>query len=258
MLLAIDVGNTNTVLGVFKKARLVESFRFSTDERRTSDELSVLVQGIFNNSGLKISEVDAVIVSCVVPPARIHLRNMLQKTFGIEPLMVEPGIKTGMPILYDNPKEVGADRIVNGVAAYEKYGGPIVVVDFGTATTFDLISEKGEYIGGAIAPGLEISADALFKAAARLYRVDIQKPTSVIGKTTMHSMQSGLYYGYISLVDGMLERIMAEVKQPLKVAATGGLARLISTESKHLKNVDRNLTLEGLRIIYQRNRPMDR
>lgn len=254
MLLVFDVGNTNIVLGVFDDSRLVVDWRLSTARHRTADEYGMLLRDLFESQGLTFSRVKAVVLSSVVPPLNFPLEQMCKKYFGFQPLIVGPGIKTGMPIKYENPREVGADRIVNAVAGYEIYGGPLIIVDFGTATTFCAISERGEYLGGAIAPGIGISTEALFARAAKLPRVEITKPPTVIGKTTVNSMQSGIFYGFVGQVDEIARRIKQELKGDPTVVATGGLADLIFTESKMIDKVDHLLTLTGLRIIYERNK----
>ena len=258
MLLAIDVGNTNTVLGLYKlegdQPELAAHWRVTTHRAQTSDEYGVLFVNLFEMNGMKTSQVTHIMISSVVPPVDSTLRQVCETYFHVQPLFVEPGIKTGMPVLVDNPAELGADRLVNAIAAFERYGGPCIVVDFGTATTFDVISAKGEYLGGAISPGLGISADALFSRAARLGRIDIKRPAKVIGTNTVTHLQTGLYYGYIGLTDGIIERIIAELGQPARVIATGGLARQISGDSRYISEIDDMLTLDGLRILFERNR----
>ena len=258
MLLALDVGNTNTVLGLYKldgeKPELAAHWRVTTHHHQTSDEYGVLFVNLFEMYGFTHSNVHHIIISSVVPPVESTLRDVCAKYFNVQPLFVEPGIKTGMPVLVDNPAELGADRLVNAIAAFERYGGPCVVVDFGTATTFDVVSGKGEYLGGSIAPGIGISADALFARAARLGRVDIKRPAKVIGTNTVTHIQSGLYYGYIGLVDGILARIIEELCAEPRVIATGGLARQISGDSRYIKEIDDMLTLDGLLILFERNR----
>jgi type III pantothenate kinase len=260
MLLVIDVGNTNTVLGVFdaKSAesgagRLLAHWRVSTAKTQMVDEYGVLFRNLFAMHGLEVSSVQGIVISSVVPPLDSTLREVCERYFHSRPLFIEPGVKTGMPVHYDNPAEVGADRIVNSVAAFEKYGGPCIVVDFGTATTFDVVSRKGEYMGGIITPGIGISADALFERTARLPRVDIRKPPRVLATNTVNSLQSGLYYGYLGLIDGILERLIAELGENVTVVATGGLATLMGGGSKYIREIDDLLTLDGLRIIYERN-----
>src|SRR5437899_3289799 len=253
MLLAIDVGNTNTVLGVFDANRLRDSFRVQTEKDRTGDEYGLQLKALFDFAGLRIADVHDVIVSSVVPPMVFPLEQMAKRFFGRKPLFVGPGIKTGMPVLYENPREVGADRIVNAVAAYEKWPQGLVVVDFGTATTFDVVTPKGEYLGGAISPGIAISMEALFHRTSKLPRVAFDKPSLVVGRNTVASMQSGLVFGYAGLVDSICSRMAEELGFPGKLVATRGPAPLIADVSKRIEVVDDQLTLDGLRIIYQRN-----
>jgi type III pantothenate kinase len=254
MLLVIDVGNTNTVLGIYQGQQLLHDWRLTTDKSRTVDEYAMLSHELFGLSGLHFTDIDDVIISCVVPPMLTTLGGLCEKYFKLKPYIVGPGIKTGMPILYDNPKEVGADRIVNAVAAFEKHRCCLIVVDFGTATTFDYISARGEYLGGAIAPGLVISTEALFDRASKLPRVEFSRPPQVIAKNTVNSIQSGIYYGYVGLVDGIVGRMREESKGAPLVVATGGISPLMAGSSQTIDIVDPNLTLEGLQIIYARNK----
>ncbi len=254
MLLAIDIGNTNTVLGLFSETgERIADWRLTTHRAQTVDEYGVLFRNLFSLRGIEVSAVDAIIVSSVVPPIDSTVREMCKHYFGHQPLFVEPGVKTGISIRTDNPAEIGADRIVNSVAAFHKYGGPCIVVDLGTATSFDVISKQGEFLGGAIAPGLGISADALFSRAARLMRVDIRRPEKVIGTNTIETLQIGLYYGYLGLIDGILERMILELGEKTHVVATGGLAAQIAPDSRFITTVDDWLTLDGLRLVYERN-----
>lgn len=262
MLLAIDVGNTNIVLGVFDGERLVHSWRLTTMRERTSDEVGILVTHLFEHRHIPVDAVDGIIISSVVPPLTGTMTAMAKKYFGTDALTVEPTTKIGMPVLYERPEEVGADRIVNAVAAYEFYGRQdhraLVCVDFGTATTFDAISAKGEYLGGVICPGVQISADALFQRAARLPRVEVRKPPSLIGRTTVGSIQSGLFYGYVAMVEGLVRRMREELggatsNARVSCIGTGGLAEIIAAETAVIETVNPDLTLHGLRIVWERN-----
>jgi type III pantothenate kinase len=260
MLLAIDVGNTNIVLGVFEGKRLVKSWRLVTLRERTGDEIGILVTQLFVSSGLDPQNVDGIILASVVPPLTRPMEEMAAEYFGRPPLTVDPGVNTGMPVLYTPPSDVGADRVVNAVAAYEMFGRaervPVIVVDFGTATTFDAISEAGEYVGGVICPGIGISADALFQRAARLPRVDVRKPPSIIGQTTVTSIQAGLFFGYVSMVDGIVQRMRRELPSGDRAAciATGGMADVLASETAAIQRVEPDLTLQGLRLIFDRQK----
>jgi type III pantothenate kinase len=254
LLLTIDVGNTNTVYGVFDGATLLHQFRVESSRSKTADEYAVTLRELLAMASVPAADVKHAIVASVVPALTEPMVALCKRAFGCQALVVGPGIKSGMPILYENPKEVGADRIVNAVAAYEHVRGAVIVVDFGTATTFDCVTPKGEYLGGVIAPGLQISAEALFARAAKLPRVEIAKPAKVVGRNTLQSMQSGIVYGYVGLVDGIADRLLEELDYPCRVIATGGLAPLIAPMSKRIEEVDDMLTLTGLRILFERNR----
>ena len=253
MLLAVDVGNTNISFGVFDGTRLVHHVRSESARSRTADEFAVMIHQMMVMRGVDPTSIHHAILASVVPPLTDTITDMVSAAFGCQPQVVGPGTKTGMRVLYESPREVGADRIVNAVAAFAWAGSAVIVVDFGTATTFDCVTPDGDYLGGVIAPGIEISAEALFARASRLHRVDISKPERVVGRTPEKSMQSGIVYGYAGLVDGVCERLKAELGYPCRVLATGGLARLIAPETKHIEEVDNHLTLTGLRLIYERN-----
>ena len=254
MLLAIDIGNTNVVLGVFDKEKLVENWRVGTDTQITPDEYAMIFKDLFGFAGLEFKQVTGVIISTVVPPLLPVMIEMPNKYFRLDPMVVTYEIKTGIKMRYDNPKEVGADRIVNAAAAYKRYGGPVIIVDFGTATTFCAVTKDGEYLGGAIAPGVKISAEALFQRASKLPRVELAKPPKVIGADTISAMQAGIIYGYAGLVDGIVERMKKELSAEARVVATGGLAELVSPETKTSQEIKPHLTLEGLRLLYEINR----
>jgi len=254
MILAIDVGNTNIVLGVYRGKQLLTHWRLSSIKDNSEDEYGIMILSLFDHAKLDYRDIRGIIISSVVPDKMDPLERMCRKYFGIKPMIVGPGIKTGINIRYDNPKEVGADRIVNAVAGYEIYGGPLIIIDFGTATTFCAISDKGEYLGGCIAPGIRISTDALFEHAAKLPKIELVKPPHVICKNTVSSMQAGIVYGYVGQVDYIVRKIKQELAAPhAKVIATGGLARLIAEESEVIDEINDLLTLEGLRIVFERN-----
>jgi type III pantothenate kinase len=254
MLLVVDVGNTHTVLGLYEAKKLIHHFRIQSERGRTEDEYHVIFATLVQLAGVKTDEINSSILASVVPPLTESIVRAVRRAFHHDIIVVGPGIKTGMPILYENPREVGADRIVNAIAAYDRLHAGVIVVDFGTATTFDCVSNRGEYLGGAIAPGISLSADALFSRAARLPKTEITRPPHVLGRNTVHSMQSGLVFGYAGLVDGMVERLRAEIGYPCSVLATGGEANLIRSESKTIDEVDPHLTLDGLRILYERQK----
>ena len=254
MLLVIDVGNTNMVLGVYKDTELLDHWRISTDRQRTTDEYGVLIRELFYLNDLRADDINAIIISSVVPPVVPTLGRMCQRYFGLSPLLIGPGVKTGMDIRYDNPREVGADRIVNAVAAYEKYGGPVIIVDFGTATTFCAVDAKGVYLGGSICPGIGISTEALVQRTAKLPRIELKRTDSVICRNTIESMQAGVFYGFVGQVEGIVSRMRRELDMSARVVATGGLAVVIAPATKAIDVVEPMLTLEGLRIIYERNR----
>ena len=255
MLLVFDVGNTNMVLGIYKNKDLIKDWRINTDKEKTSDEYGILISSLFKYENIDMSEIQDIIISSVVPNVMHSLENFCIKYCNKQPLIVGPGIKTGLNIKYDNPKQLGADRIVNAVAGVEKYGYPLIIVDFGTATTFCAISEKGEYLGGTIAPGIKISSEALFQRASKLPRVELLKPGTTICKSTVSAMQSGIIYGYVGLVDKIISMMKEELNcNSVRVVATGGLAPLIASETDSIDNVDKFLTLEGLRVIHEKNR----
>lgn len=256
MLLAVDIGNTNIVFGLFEGEDIKSHWRIGTDKSKTSDEFGILFRHLLNNKEIDVKSVEGAAVSCVVPTMLATISEAIENYFYARPLIIAPGVKTGMPVLYHNPKEVGADRVVNGVAAFERQRGKrggVIVVDFGTATTFDCISEKGEYLGGVITPGLIISAEALYQEASNLPRVEIRKPPNVIGKSTVESIQSGLVHGYAGLVDSIVEKIKTEMGSVAGVISTGGIAKFIASESKTIECADEFLTLRGLRLIHERN-----
>ncbi|HLV10229.1 MAG TPA: type III pantothenate kinase [Halanaerobiales bacterium] len=253
MIFAMDVGNTNTVLGIFEDQKLIKNWRISTDQHKTPDEYGILFFNLFSHAGLRIEDIKGIVISSVVPPVVMVLKETTQSFFGIEPLVVGPGIKTGMNIKMDNPREVGADRIVNAVAAYQKYGGPAIIIDFGTATTFCAVTEKGEYNGGAIAPGIGISTEALFRYAAKLPRVELNRPKKAIGKNTIMGMQSGIIFGFVGQIEALIDRFKNELSQDSIVIATGGLVKLIAKETDKIDYIEPFLTLDGLYHVGQLN-----
>jgi type III pantothenate kinase len=253
MILVLDVGNTNITLGVYKGKELLEHWRLATVRERTEDEMGILIKNMFADRGIDPKDIQGIAISSVVPPLMFALEKMSVKYFGLKPIVVGPGVKTGLNIKYENPREVGADRIVNAVAALEKYGAPMIIVDFGTATTFCVLNERGDYLGGVVAPGIAISTEALYMRAAKLPRIEITRPASVVGRNTVSSMQSGVLYGFTGQVDGIVSRIKKEYNMPFKVIATGGLSSLIASESYEIDIKDDNLTLDGLRIIWDLN-----
>lgn len=254
MLLAIDVGNSNNVIGLFSDGRLLTHWRIRTEWNRTADEYWVLIKEFILLHNVGAETIDDIVVACVVPPLVPIIKDMARKYFSCEPLIVGPGVKTGISILYRNPAEVGADRIVNSVAAYEKYGGPLIIIDFGTATTFDAVSKKGEYLGGVIFPGIQISMEALFKNTAKLPRVEMTTPKNVIGKSTVESIQSGAVHGFVGMMENLIEKIRKELDPSAKVIATGGVVDWIADKCPQIDIIDPFLTLEGMRIIYERNK----
>ncbi|MDD8020624.1 MAG: type III pantothenate kinase [Acidobacteriota bacterium] len=258
MIMVIDIGNTTIALGVFQGKKLLASWKIKSDREKTADEYGLILCSLLSHEELACQKINGAIISSVVPPLTPVIQQAFERYFAVKPLVVGPGLKTGMPIIYENPSEVGSDRIVAACAAYEKYGGPCLVVDFGTATTFDAISSTGEYLGGSIAPGIQISAEALYLRTARLPRIEIKKPKAAIGRNTVSSMQSGLYFGYIGLVNQIIAEMSAELQSTPVVIATGGQADLIAPEIKVINHLEPNLMLEGLRLLYEKNRPPEK
>lgn len=255
MIVVMDVGNTNIVFGVYEGKKLLNHWRMTTDKDKTSDEFGMFLMNIFNHEKIDVGNIEAVVIASVVPPIMYSLEHAIKKYFKLDPIVVGPGIKTGINIKYENPREVGADRIVNAVAALEIYKGPLIIVDFGTATTFCAVTSNAEYLGGVICPGIKISAEALFQKTAKLPRIDLAKPDTVIGRNTVSSMQSGIVYGYVGKVDYIVKRMKKEMKEDnIKVIATGGLARMIASESETIDEISSLLALDGLRIIYDWNK----
>ena len=255
MLLVLDIGNSNIVMGAYDGAKLLRHWRISTDRQKTGDEYGILINELFHYQGLSLSDIQAVIISSVVPPLVVPLRKMCERYFHIRPLIVGPGIRTGIRLNYENPRSIGADRIVNVIGAHEQYGGPLIVIDIGTATTFDIVAENGDFLGGVIAPGLGSSAEALFQRAAQLPRIELVPPKPVVCHSTIQGMQAGIIYGYVGQIDAIVRRIKAELAMEMKVVATGGFARMVAKESQTIDKVDHFLTLTGLRVLYERNLP---
>ena len=255
MLLVFDIGNSNIVLGTYEGKKLLRHWRISTDRQKTGDEYGMLINNLFRFQGIRMSDVDALIISSVVPPLVVPLAKMCERYFHLRPLIVGPGIKTGIKLKYENPREIGADRIVNSVGAYEQFGGPLIVIDIGTATTFDIVAENGDFLGGVIAPGLGLSAEALFQRAAQLPRIELVPPKTVVCRSTIQGMQAGIIYGFVGQIDEIVRRIKAELAMEMKVVATGGFARMVAKESQTIDKVDHFLTLTGLRVLYERNQP---
>ncbi len=253
MLLAVDIGNTNVTLGAFDGAELRAHWRVATARHRMADEWAVILKNLMDLKGLSMADIDAAVIASVVPTLTAAIEGMIETYLHVRPLLIEPGVRTGIRVLYDSPRDVGADRVVNAVAAFKHYGGPAIVIDFGTATTFDAISADGDYLGGAIAPGIVISVEALFERTAKLPRVELVLPPRAIGKNTVHSIQSGLMFGYVGLVEGIVRRFKAELGEKAKVIATGGLAEVVASETRVIDHVDPHLTLEGLRLVYMMN-----
>ena len=253
MLLVFDIGNSNIVLGTYEGKKLLRHWRISTDRSKTGDECGMLINNLFRYQGIRMTDIDAIIISSVVPPLVVPMVKMCERYFHIHPLVVGPGIKTGVRLKYENPREIGADRIVNVVGAYEQYGGPLIVIDIGTATTFDVVADNGDFLGGVIAPGLGSSADALFQRAAKLPRIELVTPKNVICRNTITGMQAGIIFGYVGQIDEIVRRIKKEIGTEMKVVATGGYARMISRESQTIDKIDHFLTLTGLRVLYERN-----
>ena len=255
MLLVLDIGNSNIVMGAYDGAKLLRHWRISTDRQKTGDEYGILINELFHYQGLSLSDIQAIIISSVVPPLVVPLRKMCERYFHIRPLIVGPGIRTGIRLNYENPRSIGADRIVNVIGAHEQYGGPLIVIDIGTATTFDIVAENGDFLGGVIAPGLGSSAEALFQRAAQLPRIELVPPKTGVCRSTIQGMQAGIIYGYVGQIDAIVRRIKAELAMEMKVVATGGFARMVAKESQTIDKVDHFLTLTGLRVLYERNLP---